>query len=201
MRSRSIMNPKRLIKSLLLIFVVFSLAFLVYKEFLAKNESIANQVTKKQTGTTLIKEDPISVSKNKNLKKSATTHKNTDSSKKSVMKPQNPNVIAYYFHGKFRCTTCRTIEQYSHDAIHTYFTKELENGTLEFRPVNIEEPENRHFVQEYQLFSKALVLSLITDGEEIKWKNLTDVWKLVRDKERFFQYVKGEVEHFLNEKG
>ena len=82
-----------------------------------------------------------------------------------------------------------------------YFTKELENGTLEFRPVNVEEPENRHFVQEYQLFSKALVLSLITDGKEIKWKNLTDVWKLARDKERFFQYVKGEIEHFLNEKG
>jgi hypothetical protein len=65
----------------------------------------------------------------------------------------------------------------------------------------MEEPENRHFVQDYQLFSKSLVLSLVTDDKEIKSKNLTNIWELVRDKERFFQYVKDEIEYFLNEKG
>ena len=117
------MNFKHLIKSLLLIFVVFSLAFLAYKEFLPKNESNANQFTETQAGTALTKESPISVSKDNTLSESVTTQKNTNSSKEHAVKPQNPKVIAYYFHGNFRCTTCRTIEQYSNDAIHSYFKK------------------------------------------------------------------------------
>jgi hypothetical protein len=108
-------------------------------------------------------------------------------------------VIAYYFHGTFRCTTCRTIEEYSHDAIQTYFAKELANGKLEFRPLNVEEPENKHFIQDYQLVTRSLVLSLVSDGKEMKWKNLADVWKLVRDKEKFYQYVKDEVEIYVKE--
>jgi hypothetical protein len=80
-----------------------------------------------------------------------------------------------------------------------YFAKELGNGRLEFRPVNIEEPGNKHFIQDYQLVTRSLVLSLMSDGKETKWKNLADVWKLVRDKDKFFQYVKDEVEKFLKE--
>jgi hypothetical protein len=68
-----------------------------------------------------------------------------------------------------------------------------------FRPVNVEEPQNHHFVEDYQLFSKSLVLSLVTDGRETKSKNLTDIWTIVNDKDKFFQYVKNEVEGFLKE--
>jgi hypothetical protein len=80
-----------------------------------------------------------------------------------------------------------------------YFAKEIGNGRLEFRPVNIEETENKHFIQDYQLVTRSLVLSLVSDGKETKSKNLADVWKLVRDKDKFFQYVKDEVEKFLKE--
>jgi hypothetical protein len=193
------MKVKRLIKILLLIFVVFSSTFLVYKEFLPRNESNATQVAKNQTETTPTTENSKLVSKNENTQTAEAEPKTTVSSTENTMTHKNSKVIAYYFHGNFRCTTCRSIEQYSHDAIHAYFVKELESEKLEFRPVNVEEPENRHFVQEYQLFSKSLVLSLLTDGKELKWKNLTDVWKLVRDKNSFFQYVKDEVGKFLKE--
>jgi hypothetical protein len=193
------MNVKRFIKILLLIFVVFSSAFLVYKEFLPSNESNATQVAKKQIETTPTTENSKLVSRNDNTQGTEANPQNAVSSTKNAVTHQNSKVIAYYFHGNFRCTTCRTIEQYSHDAIHAYFVKELESEKLEFRPVNVEEPENRHFIQEYQLFSKALVLSLVIDGKELKWKNLTDIWKLVRDKDKFFQYVKDEVENFLME--
>ena len=54
-------------------------------------------------------------------------------------------------------------------------------------------------IQDYQLVTKSLVLSLVSDGKETKWKNLADVWKLVRDKEKFYQYVKDEVEIFVKE--
>ncbi|HMK48777.1 MAG TPA: nitrophenyl compound nitroreductase subunit ArsF family protein, partial [Thermodesulfovibrionales bacterium] len=107
--------------------------------------------------------------------------------------------VAYYFHGTFRCTTCKTIEKYSHDAIYQYFSRELSSGKLEFEAVNVEDPESRHYIQDYQLFSKSLVLVLYKDGKQVKWKLLKEVWTYVGDKDKFFQYVKDETEGFLRE--
>jgi hypothetical protein len=115
------------------------------------------------------------------------------------VKAHNSKVIAYYFHGTFRCSTCQNIEKYSKEAIEHYFPNELKNGKLEFISLNVEEAQNRHHIKDYQLFSRALVISLVKEDKEATWKNLTDVWKLVGDKDEFFQYVKDEVEKFLKE--
>jgi hypothetical protein len=180
-----------MITRVLLIFVLFSITFLVYKEFVREgNEKEVQGVDVKA-----LKESPVK----KTSQKIATKPESEAYHVQAAVQPLKSKVIAYYFHGTFRCTTCRTIEKYSHDAIQQYFSKELANGKLEFKPVNVEEPENRHFIQDYQLFSKALVLSLVTDGKEAKWKNLTDIWTLVKDKDKFFQYVKDETEGFLKE--
>ena len=193
------MNISKLIKSLLFIFVVLSLGVLTYKEFSPRSESNSTDVTGTKVDTVAVSGESVPAPKSRPLKEPATKHKEEAPSPHTAVKSQNSKLIAYYFHGTFRCSTCRTIEQYSHDAIQTYFAKELGNGTLEFRPVNIEEPENKHFIQDYQLVTRSLVLSLMSDGKETKWKNLPDVWKLVRDKDKFFQYVKDEVDKFLKE--
>ena len=193
------MNIRKLIKYLLLFFVVVSFALLVYKEFSPKNESNATNIAETRADKTTVSVESVPAPESQPLKEPATKQKEKAPSPLTEVKSQNSKVIAYYFHGTFRCTTCRTIEQYSHDAIQTYFAKELGNGRLEFRPVNVEEPGNKHFIQDYQLVTKSLVLSLVSDGKETKSKNLADVWKLVRDKDKFFQYVKDEVEKFLKE--
>ena len=193
------MNIRNLIKTLLFIFVVVSLGVLIYKEYSPKSESKATNIVETRSEKATVSVEPAPAPKSQPLKEPATKQKQETPSPLTEVKSQNSKVIAYYFHGTFRCSTCRTIEQYSHDAIQTYFAKELGNGTLEFRPVNIEEPENKHFIQDYQLVTRSLVLSLVSDDKEMKWKNLADVWKLVRDKDKFFQYVKDEVEKFLKE--
>jgi hypothetical protein len=108
-------------------------------------------------------------------------------------------VVAYYFHGNFRCYTCRMIEQYSKEAIEANFKDLLSSGKLEFKTVNTQERGNEHFVQDYQLYTKSLVLSLVKDGKEIKSKNLTKIWEYVRNKQKFFDYVSEEVNNFLKE--
>ena len=108
-------------------------------------------------------------------------------------------VIAYYFHGNFRCYTCHTMEQYSKEAIEANFKDALSSGKLEFKVVNIEERGNEHFTQDYQLYTKSLVLSLVKDGKEIKWKNLPKIWDYVRNKQSFFDYVTEKVNNFLKE--
>lgn len=195
------MEIRKLIRSVLFVFVVVSLGVLAYKEFSPKNESNAIDVTAKKVDTVVVSGESVPAPEPRPSKEPATKQKEKAPSALTEVKTQSSKLIAYYFHGTFRCSTCRTIEQYSHDAIQMYFAKELGNGKLEFRPVNVDETENKHFIQDYQLVTRSLVLSLVSDGREMKWKNLPDVWKLVRDKDKFYQYVKDEVELFLKETG
>jgi len=108
-------------------------------------------------------------------------------------------VIAYYFHGTRRCPTCHKLEQYSKEALETNFKDELGSGKLEFKVVNVEDQGNEHYANDYQLYTKSLILSLVKDGQEIKWMNLDKIWELVRDKYKFLDYVKSGVIDFLKE--
>lgn len=112
--------------------------------------------------------------------------------------PGQHKVIAYYFHTNARCSTCVKIEHYSHEAIEQGFPLELKNGTLELRVVNYEQPENRHFIQDYKLVSKSLVLVNIVNGKQTKWTNLKLVWQLTGHKDAFLNYVRKEVRGYLS---
>ena len=112
---------------------------------------------------------------------------------------QANHISIYYFHGNMRCVTCHKLEQYSKEAIETIFKEEIASGKVEFRAVNVEEKGNEHYVDDYKLYTKSLVISLVKDGKEVKSKNLEKIWEYVGDKERFFTYVKDEVANFLKE--
>jgi len=106
-------------------------------------------------------------------------------------------VIAYYFHTDTRCSTCRKIEEYSKRAIKEGFPDELKKGTLELRIVNYQKPENRHFIKEYKLVTKSLILVSQVNGKQTEWTNLKLVWELYKKEEAFFNYVYKEVEKYL----
>ncbi len=110
------------------------------------------------------------------------------------------HVVAYYFHGHARCATCRAIEQYSHEAVTTGFQDDLTNGRLEWRVVNTDEQENEHFIDDFQLVTRSLVLAEYRGDEVVRWKNLDQVWRLVRDQEGFAAYVQEETSAFLDAK-
>jgi hypothetical protein len=116
----------------------------------------------------------------------------------SVPNAGQHKVIAYYFHTNTRCSTCIKIEQYSHEAIEQGFANEIKNGALEMRVVNYENPENRHFIQDYKLVSKSLVLVNLVDGKQTKWTNLRLVWQLTGRKDAFLNYVRKEVRGYLS---
>lgn len=107
--------------------------------------------------------------------------------------------VAYYFHGTMRCPTCQKLEQYARQAIENDFKDELASGKLVFRSVNVDLKENGHFIDDYKLFTKSLVLSLVKDGVEVKSKNLQRIWELVGNKEKYSAYVSAEVAAFLKD--
>ena len=106
-------------------------------------------------------------------------------------------VVAFYFHGNVRCATCRKIEAYSDEAIASGFAEQLEAGQIEWRPVNIDEPDNKHFIDDFQLVTKSVVLVEYRDGKITRWQNLDKVWQLVRSKEKFVAYVQDGTRDFL----
>jgi hypothetical protein len=106
-------------------------------------------------------------------------------------------IVAYYFHVTVRCTTCRTIEAYSRETITNRFKNEIDRGALEWQVVNVQLPENRHFVKDYELFTKSVVLVHIANGKQQSYKTLNEVWELVGDKAQFQAYVDREVRGYL----
>lgn len=108
-------------------------------------------------------------------------------------------VIAYYFHGSVRCYTCNMMEKYSKEAIGTNFKDDLASGKLEFKAVNVENRGNEHFVDDYKLYTKSLILSLVKDGKEVKSKNLDKIWQLTRNKQKFIEYVTAEVNALMKD--
>ena len=195
------MKLKHITTALLLVFVGVSVAFLVVKETRSRPEN------RNAVGQTPLAQEPASTippGGDSAATKTQASPKNprvvptaTAAPVKSEPSVPDRTVVAYYFHGNFRCQTCRKIEAFSREAVESGFPEDLKAGRIEWRVINVEEPGNEHFVQDYQLFSKALVLVAKEGSKQTRWKNLQEVWTLVGNKEAFVKYVQNEIRAYL----
>ncbi len=178
------MKFQKLIKIILLLFVLGSVTYLIAQEF----------VYDKTTPETKIKKTEKA---NKPVIAEKTKTKTTANNKKVLVPSQ---VVAYYFHGNFRCVTCNTIEKYSNEAITKGFPEFLKKGHLKWQVVNTDKPKNKHFVKDFELHSQSLVIIKVENGKQKEWKNLKKVWLYVKkDKQQFVNYVQKEIKTYLGE--
>ena len=106
----------------------------------------------------------------------------------------SPGIFVYYFHATTRCATCKTIEAYAHETVASNFAADLQARRLEWRTVNVDEPANQHFIRDFQLYTRSVV---VVDAKDPKrFKVLDRVWQLVQDKTAFQQYVEQEIRAF-----
>jgi len=108
-------------------------------------------------------------------------------------------LVAYYFHGNFRCKTCLAMERYAREAIEGGFEDELKDGTIAWRAVNYDQPENEHYVKAYGLTASAVVLVASSEGETPSFRNLALIWDLVGDEAAYKAYIVSEVSEMLEE--
>lgn len=108
-------------------------------------------------------------------------------------------VEAYYFHGNFRCVNCHNMEKWTRKAVESYFKKEVDSGKLVFSIINTDTRGNEHYVTDYGLYTKSVVLALIKNGKEVRHENLTKIWDYLRSEEGFCRYIKEETEKYLEE--
>jgi hypothetical protein len=123
----------------------------------------------------------------------------TDSTLSATDDTSSGKLIITYFYGNVRCATCRKLEAFAQEAIDSNFANSLKDSSATWRVVNFDEDANNHFLQEYQLYGQALILSYMVDGKEKTWRNLDKIWVLVGDKAKYQAYVRDEVASFLAE--
>jgi hypothetical protein len=116
---------------------------------------------------------------------------------KSNTDKSSGQIFVYYLHGNKRCVTCKKIEAYSEEAVQSGFSENLKDSSIVWQTVNFEVEGNEHYVKDYQLYTKSLILSRHYDGKEIEWINLAKIWELVGDKEEFISYVQTELGGFI----
>jgi len=104
--------------------------------------------------------------------------------------------VIYLFHGSRKCKSCLLLEKNTQLTLNKYFAPQLKAGKLEFRSVNVETPENRHYIDDYGIFSLSLVAASYQNQKQLKWKNLSQVGSYLFDEEKFSRALKLEIDKF-----
>lgn len=108
-------------------------------------------------------------------------------------------VLVYLFHGNVRCPTCLAIEATTKEVLKTRFADALQSGKVIVRELNYEEPANKDYIQKYQLIAPTVVMVKIERGQETHFENLMDVWQLVGEKEKFYQFIESNLQKLLGD--
>lgn len=109
------------------------------------------------------------------------------------------SVIVYYFHTNFRCTNCHNMEMWTKELMETRFKDRVAGGQVALKVFNTDEKANQHFLNDYKLYTKSVVVSLVKGGKEVRYENLAKIWDYLRSKEKFQKYVGDEIEKYIKE--
>lgn len=202
------MRMKSIVKYVLLLFIALSIGFLVLSGGEEQEQQIAvnnnqkviqqekiNPKASNETNQVVPETDVKPASENPGKVIAPPPDEKPKTLQKTKDEKENL-ILAYYFHGNYRCHTCRTIEALAYKTISDRFAVELHAGEIIWKEINVEQPENRHFVDEFQLYSSSLVLVKKEGEKTLDWKILQEVWQLVRDENKFAEYIAKEIKAF-----
>jgi hypothetical protein len=105
--------------------------------------------------------------------------------------------VVYYFHGDVRCTSCRRIEAWAFEAVRNGFGDDIRSGRLSLQRINVDQSGNRHYIRDYQLHTRTVVLTEQRSGHTVRYRSLDRVWNLLQNREAFHQYVQSALGEFM----
>ena len=107
-------------------------------------------------------------------------------------------VVVYYFHGTRRCRTCLGIQASIEKTIQERFGAETASAALSFQDVDIDDPANKHFIQEFNLSSSSMVVTANKGKSMIKWENCDKVWQHAHDPTMLAEYTEKQIRAYLD---
>lgn len=103
----------------------------------------------------------------------------------------------YYFHRTARCYSCQTIGQYVGETMAERYAGEIKAGKIDYREINVDEPENKEVARKYQATGSSLYINRIIDGQDNIEQDAM-VWRLIGDEAGFKKYLEGKIDSYLN---
>ena len=100
--------------------------------------------------------------------------------------------MAFYFHGTKRCASCNSIEDLTREALKA----ETDAAQVEIRSVNVDEAANAHYVADFELTMRTVVLAEEAGGKVARWKRLDECWDRFGDPADFRSYVQRSLAAF-----
>ena len=177
------MNIKKIFTVALLLFVAGSIGYMIATEQKTKSSQNPDKPTSSLQGQPVTPGEPSVAQQNE-----PDSSTNVDANE-----AQSMQLIVYYFHGDMRCPTCHKLESYAKEALDAYFAGEVALKNIVWKVVNTDKSENQHFIQDYKLVTKSVVLSELVDGKEVGWKNLDQIWQRVTDKNNYLEYIRENI--------
>jgi hypothetical protein len=103
-----------------------------------------------------------------------------------------------YFHAKYRCPTCISIEENTKKTLNTYFATQLNNGTIKFQVLDVSDDKNEKMVEKYEADGSGLFLTRI-DGKKETTTDFTNyAFSYSRNQaDKFIAGLKAEIEKNL----
>lgn len=101
-----------------------------------------------------------------------------------------------HFHATQQCWSCMTVGGYALKTIKEKFSEEYKNGTIVFKDINGELPENRDIVMKYQARGSSLFVNAIKNGQDNIEEDVK-VWRLVTNENQFISYFEDKLKNLL----
>ncbi|MBM4089708.1 MAG: hypothetical protein FJ276_09810, partial [Planctomycetes bacterium] len=79
--------------------------------------------------------------------------------------PLRDGLVVYFFHGNWRCPTCRSIEAQSFAAVQMDFATQLDRGELQWVTLNYEDATGKELARTFDVVAAIVVLAQMKGGE------------------------------------
>ncbi|MBE0565793.1 MAG: hypothetical protein IH621_07560 [Krumholzibacteria bacterium] len=108
-------------------------------------------------------------------------------------------VTVYYLHGTVRCVTCIVMEDVTNRTVRDAFGDLLAEGVLALEAVDYDQPDNAHFLDDFDLEMPAVVLAASAGDTLTAWRRLDRTWELSHLQADLERYITDETRAFVRE--
>ena len=109
-----------------------------------------------------------------------------------------PKVEVIYFHGQQRCATCMAIERSTRELLEHDFSKQMKDGTVTFRTVDISTAAGEQTARKYHITWSALFVNSWKKDREIRNDMTRFAFKNARNNTKEFkQGIKNKVKELI----
>jgi len=116
---------------------------------------------------------------------------------KTQIKENVDKVIIVLLHGNHRCTSCINMENWTEETIEKYFSKEKEEGKIEFLVLNYDDPQNEEVVDRYSEHPFVSIYSETIVNEVSNIEEIENAWFYQTNKEKFIDFMKNYIERLV----